>query len=255
MERKVYFWEQNKKTPDISGRFKMKIAVCDSDKHFLTEFKNSIYRYNEIHRMNMVVDCFVAGESILKNHEIYSLIFLGFSLKGINGFDTAIKLREKHSSASLVFVSDNTDFIFDAFKVEAYRFLTRPLGEKDIFAVLDDFFAKLGKDYPLWIKSREDTVCLNTNDIFYIEADNKHCRIHLRNEILECNRTMAKVFKVLPKNHFCKTNRAFVVNFNRIKRYNNDLITLENDEILHPSRNYYKNFKDEYRRFLRPYEL
>ena len=113
----------------------------------------------------------------------------------------------------------------------------------------------MGDDYPIWIKNAEDTVCLTTDDIYYLEADNKHCYIHLKNSSLYCNKTMAQVFKVLPKSHFLKTNRAFIVNLNHISRYNNDIITLKNGKTLHPSRNYYKTFKEEYRRFLRPLEL
>lgn len=254
MERKVYFWEQNKKAPYFQGRFKMRIAVCDSDKLFLAEFKKSIYHYNEIHRLNMVVDCFLWGEKVLQNHENYSLVFLGDRLKDMGGFETAVELRNRNTKVAIVFASPNTDFVLDAFKVGAYRFLRRPLGKQEVFDVLDDFFCKLRGDYPIWIKSGEDTVCLNIDDIYYIEADNKRCRIHLENETLDCNKTMARVYKVLPCNQFCKTNRAFIINLRRIKKYNNETITLKNDEIIHPSRNYYKNFKEEYRKFLHPYE-
>ena len=255
MERKVYFWEQNKYFLLTSGGFKMRIAICDIDKNFLTKIKNQIYKYAEFHRFEIVADCFLSGESVLKNPYAYNLIFLGYGLAGINGFETAMRLREKNINTTIVFISDFVDLVYDAFKVNAFRFLQKNNCEELLFTVLDDYFKKIGKECPLWVKSGQDIICLNTDEIYYLEADNKHCFIHLKDDTIACNHTMAKVYGTLPKNCFSKTNRAFVVNLNHISRYNNESITLKNNKVIYPSRKYYKTFKEDYRRFLRPYEL
>ena len=233
----------------------MRIAICDLDKSFLLKLKNIIYHYAERRRLDVVADCYISGEEILNRGNYYNIIFLGYRLLGKNGLETAEKLREGKINSAIIFISDFTDFVFEAFKVSAYRFLLKSGCETEIWSVLDDYFYGIRNDYPLLIKSNDDMVCINTGDIYFLEANNKHCYIHLENEILNCNRTMARVYDVMPKNHFSKTNRAFVVNLNHISRYNNELITLKNGEVLHPSRNYYQSFKEEYRRFLRPCEL
>ncbi len=251
MEQQVYFWEQKTKLQS-SGGFKMKIAICDLDKSYLSKIKDMIYKYASKNRFEAVAECYVSGESILGRGD-YNLIFLGYDLDGKNGLEIAQELRSSGVNSPIVFVSDKTEFVLDAFRVQAFGFMLKSQWEQRITILLDDFFKKMGTDYPLWVKSGEDIFCINTDEIYYLEADNKHCYIHLNNTKLVCNRTMAKVFEVMPKNHFVKTNRAFVVNLNHIRRYNNDTITLKNGETLHPSRNYYKSFKEEYRRFLRPY--
>ena len=130
----------------------------------------------------------------------------------------------------------------------------RPIEINDVYSILDDFFKEYAKERPVWIKTGEDTVTLHTKDIVYIEANNKHCYIHLIDEVLECNRTMARVNDVLPKYCFGKINRAYIVNFNHIKKYNNDNLHLSGGHVLHISRNYLKKFKTEYRSFLKPFE-
>ena len=129
-----------------------------------------------------------------------------------------------------------------------------PLKEDEIYTVLDEFFKEYSNNYPLWIKCGEETVSLNVKDIFYLEANNKHCIVHLTNEELDCNKTMARVSGVLPKNRFTKINRAYIVNFECIKKYNNDAVFLKNGKQLHISRNYLKSFKQEYRLFLNPHQ-
>ncbi len=233
----------------------MRIAVCDLDKSFLTSFKGMLYRYAEEYRLEIFTECFISGEALMKSKSNYDLIFLSYRLAGINGLDTAKKLRENNNNTPIIFISDCTDFILEAFKINAFRCLLKSKWKDELFPLLDDFFMHQGSDYPIWIKSRDNMVCLSTGEIYYLEADNKYCFINLENETLPCHRTMARVYEALPQNNFTKINRAFVVNLNYISRYNNDTIILKNGKILHPSRNFYKSFKEEYRRFLRPYEI
>lgn len=255
MEQKVYFWEQNKNFTYLPGGVKMRIAICNLDKGFMVKLKKLIYSYAELHKMDLVAECFVSGDKIIENPTHYDMVLLDNCLQGMTGIEVAGRLREHNDMSPIVFISDSTDCIYDAFKVGAFRFLRKTHIEQELYSTLDEYFSKFGRDRPMWIKANGDTVFLHTDEIYYLEADNKHCKIHLKDTTLRCSKTMARVYSCLPKNHFCKTNRAFIVNFNHIRRYNNDIIEMKNGTTLHPSRNYYKTFKEEYRRFLRPYEL
>ncbi len=255
MERKVIIWEQKNISLFHYGYLRMRIAICDWDKNFNKKIKNIIYSYAELFRIDIVVDCYTSGEFLLNSKVNYNIYFLGYKLDGINGLITAEKLRIKNSNTTIIFVSEYTDFVFDAFKVNPYRFLLKPIKKDIIFKTLDEYFENYGTDYPLWIKSKDNTTCLNTSEIYFLEADNKHCFVHLKNEFLKCNRTMAKVFGVLPKNHFSKINRAFIINLNYIEGYNNEQVLLKNNISLHISRNYLKTFKEEYRNFICPKEI
>lgn len=235
--------------------FEMRVAVCDIDKAFLLQFKKAVYLYANTNKIEIVVECFISGEELLKSGYNYNLIFLGYHLKDINGLKTAEKLRNKGEKTSIIFVSDYTDFIFESFKVNPYGFLLKSKWQESIFSVLQDFFTQKGENYHIFVKDGTDTVCISTENIYYLEADNKYCYIHLSEETLYCHKTMAQVFDCLPKSHFCKTNRAFVVNLSHISRYNNDTIKLKNGKEIHPSRKYFKDFKEEYRRFLKPVEV
>jgi len=255
MERKVILWEQKNHPPLHNGYLKMRIALCDWDMVFLEKIKKSIYTYAELLRMDIVADCYNSGEKLLNSGINYNIIFLGYHLSGMDGMKTAEKLRQKAFDTAIVFISENTDFILESFKVNPYRFLVKPVNTDNVIAVLDDYFKKIGTDYPLWLKSGEDTLCINTGDIYYLEADNKHCRVHLKEESLPCNKTMARVFNSLPKRSFSKINRAFVVNLKLVEKYNNELLYLKNGTTLRISRNYLKSFKQELFDFIQPRQV
>ena len=202
----------------------MKIAICDNDIKSLKKSKKTVYEYLNRRNIDSVVDEFTSGVALLK----------------------------RNPKCAIIFLSECSEFVFDSFKVNPYRFLLKPLERNALFNALDDYFGTRISDRPVWVKCGDDTVCFNTGDIYYLEADNKNCLIRLEDESVRCNKTMARVYGVLPKNHFCKINRAFVVNFNYISAYSSDSICLNNGEILPLSRNYCKSFKKEYLSYANP---
>lgn len=233
----------------------MRIALCDSDTESIKRHKQMIYKYANLHRMEILVEEYCSGIDLLTCRKNYALVILDYHTATLNGLETAMLLRKSNNSCAIVFLTAYTGFIFESFKVNPYRFLVKPIDEKLLFKLLDDFFETRTADRTLWIKDGDNTVCLNTDDIFYLEADNKHCIIGLRSKRIHCRKTMAHVYGELPKNHFCKINRAYIVNFKYISGYNSDIIRLDNGTGLHVSRTYYKSFKNEFRAFSEPQEL
>ncbi len=252
MEQKVKFKEQKKNIIFFKKNLKMRIAICDSNINYLKKLKSLLYRYSNSNKMEFIVEEFSSGEQLLKSKNEYCLIFIEYNLCGINGFETAKLLKRNNSNTNIIFLSRNTDFVFESFKVSPYRFLTKPLETQVLFDTLNEFFISYSENYPLWITNQINTYCLNTKDIYFLEANNKHCFVHLRDETIPCNKTMARVFSTLPSKYFKKINRAFIVNLNYISSYNNEFVFLDNGEGIHISRKYYKYFKQEYFDFAKP---
>lgn len=233
----------------------MRIALCDTDISNIKTTKQMIYKYANLHKLEVLVDVYLSAEELLFSDVRYSMLLIEYRAKKIDGLETAKLLRCRGITGAIVFFCACAGSILDSFKVNPYRFLLKPMAEEKLFPVLDDFFAAYGSDFPLWIKNGDDTVCLNTGEILYLEAANKHCYINLKNERLLCRKTMARVFAALPHGHFLKINRAFIVNLNYVTAYNNEAVVLSDGTRLHISRNYYKSFKTEYREFVCPKEL
>ena len=230
----------------------MRIAICDTNEIFTDYLKHKLYFYSNKYKLDFVIDIFKSGEDLLKTPQKYSLIFMEYELSGINGLETAKLLRKNNIISKIIFISQNTDFVFETFIVSPYRFLIKPLHEQSIYKTLDDYFQENGTHYNLWIADGVNTVCLNTDEILYLEANNKYCLIHLNTKTILCKKTMARVSSTLPKLHFQKINRAFIVNLNAIKKYSCENVALKNGETLRITRTYFKNFKSHYREYSLP---
>lgn len=230
----------------------MRIAICDADTYFSKKLKQTLYKYSNQYRLDFVIDCFENGDKLLKSNNKYEIIFIEYFLLGKNGLEIAKLLRKNNIYSKIIFISQNTKFILESFTVSPFRFLTKPLDDKILFKTLDDYFSEKGVHHPLWINNNFNTFCIHTNDIFYIEADNKYCYIHLKDKKILCKKTMARVYDTLPKPHFQKINRAFIVNLDVINKYNSDNAQLSNGEKLHITRTYFKSFKENYLNYSLP---
>ena len=232
----------------------MKIALCDENQKHLTDLKKIIYEYSEERGFDIVVECFSDVLRLSSSNEKYNIVFLCFDFLNGEKLEIFKRLKEQNPFCDMIFISDNTKSLFEVLKIEPYRFLLSSTKKREFFEFLDEYFSERGCDYPFWIKSGSDTLCFNTKEIIYLEANNKNCYLHLKGGRLKSNCTMARVFDVLPKSHFIKINRAYIVNSLYINKYNKDTIFLKNGDKLRLSRNYSVTFKKAYRNFSNPLE-
>ena len=224
----------------------MRISICVKNYTQAKLLKKQVYGYSEPHKKEVLVDCYSNGEKMILSGVKYDLIFLEYDLYGANGFEIAKRITDYNKTASIVIISSNLKLAVEGYRINIFRFLVSPIEQSSIYRVLNEYYSERRYDYPVFLKSGTDTVCLNTADILYLEANNKHCLVHTEDEILECNHTMSKISELMPDVHFFKINRAYIINSDYVNRYNTECVHLKNGEALHISRNYLGPFKQSY---------
>jgi len=227
--------------------YKMKIAVCDDEEVFRNSVRNAIYMYSNLYRLEFVVDEYTCGEDLLSSSDNYDIILLDYQMDGMNGLETARAIRESNVNCILIFMTNFPHFVYESFEVSTYRFFTKPLDEAKLHKAFDDYFKDYGNDYPLVLKIGRDTVCIQTRDIVFLEADNKKCYINLVDKRHHCANTMIAISKLLPNNIFYKVHKSFVVNFNYVTGYDYQTVRFNNGAIAHIGRKYIKSFREAYR--------
>jgi DNA-binding LytR/AlgR family response regulator len=231
------------------GGINMRVAVCDDDQLFQEEIKKAVYTYSNMRNLELAVDEYISGEDLLKSSHEYDVVFLDYRLGGINGLETAKILRRKNKNCIIIFLTSYSRIVYEVFEVNAFRFFEKPLDVTKLYKALDDYFTSFGDDYPILLKVGRETVCIRTNDIYYLEADNKKCFVNLINERLHCARTMASIACQLPMSIFNKVNKAFIVNINHIKNYDKEFVYFTNGIRVPASRKYLPSFKESYKNY------
>ena len=229
----------------------MRIAVCDDEKIFRDELKNAVRSYSNLHRLEIATDEYKCGEDLLEAKYEYEIIILDYKMDSIDGLETARRLREKNISSTIIFLTNFPKFVFDSFEVSPFRFFKKPLNANQLHKALDDYFNELRRNRPILLKSGRETICIQSNCIVFLEADNKKCYVNLFDKKLHIPKTMAYIEKLLPKNDFFKVHKAFIVNLRHICNYNRELLHLQSGDRVPTSRTYFNSFKEAYRTYVK----
>jgi len=97
-----------------------KIAVCDDEKIFVDDLTEKIKSCGNEYEIYP----FDSGESLLKSKIVFNIIFLDIEMTGLDGINAAFKLRENGYDGIIIFLTSHTEFMPEAFKVNAFRFLS-----------------------------------------------------------------------------------------------------------------------------------
>ena len=110
----------------------MKIAVCDDDRTTREQIA-SLIREQE---PDAEVVTFEAGEEMIKSQENFAVSFLDVEMKEISGIDVAKHIREEQEKRDreksiIIFVTGYREYMEDAFDVNAFHYLVKPVDEKN----------------------------------------------------------------------------------------------------------------------------
>ena len=140
----------------------MQIAICDDDQTFRNEIEDFLTEYKRKHLLCIDTFEFSTGRELLESEESFDMVFLDYQMPGIDGLDTARKLRKRNNVCSIVFVTNYPDFVYDSFEVNPYRFFPKPVDKNKLNNLMNSFIAHQ--------KSLAPIIVINDGERFVIES-------------------------------------------------------------------------------------
>lgn len=85
------------------------------------------------------------GEDFLKaaGKSPFTILFLDIYMNGINGIETAKKLRSFDKDCLLIFTTTSTDHALERFQVRATHYLVKPYTDKDLSALTEELLSRI----------------------------------------------------------------------------------------------------------------
>lgn len=232
----------------------IRIAICDDEIQTCKEVHQCLLKYFLTKDLKYSIKEFISGEDLLSDSLEFDLIFLDYYFEGNrqNGMETARKIRERTVESKIVFLTSCERVVYEAFEVNAYRFLVKPIIESQLFRVLDAYISGMEKDGTLMVKVDGEIYYIKYSKIAYIEGDGKNCIINFidGSTPLRCKETLASIEKRLESKSFFRSHKSFLVHFKYVKSFNKANICIQNEDIVMISRYKYNAFRDAYACYL-----
>lgn len=213
------------------------IAICDDDIMLTSTLEKNLILLSEGKSLDINVDIFYDGETLLqhiKNGHIYDIIYLDIEMEHKNGIIAGHELRELGSRALLIYVTSHESFAKEAFEVDAFRFLTKPIDpqkfELYFFAAVKKLLIK-----PLYFQYKFNREVYKTelDKILYFQSNKRITYIVSEFGTMQCYEKLNAIENFLKEKNilFYRIHQSFLVNPKYVKKYRYDMIELLNGTV------------------------
>ncbi len=154
----------------------------------------------------------------------------------LSGFDL---LDDLTSKPQIIFVTGKTKYAFKAFDYDAVDYLRKPISKERFLNAVhkaitnyklknDDGFDE--EDF-IFVKSNLKKRKVFLNELRYIEALGDYVKLVTEHDALVVLSTMKAFEALLPSNRFLRIHKSYIVNLEKVERYNSKVIELDKEEL------------------------
>lgn len=222
------------------------LAVCDDRPMECVDLARQIEQMLKQSAVDHVIKKYFSGQELLCSKETFDMIFLDIKMPGLSGMELAKKIREQGKQSLIIFITSASEYVFEAFEVEAFQYLVKPIQYRKLENVLEKALKKIQTDENagfLLVSADRQTRKILLKDILYIESVGRIAKIHCREGTLETYEQIGVLEDKLSEKAFFRCHKCFLVNLDSVDAFHKTEITLENGETIMLAKRRYEDFQ------------
>ena len=203
-------------------------AVCDDEPRMLEALTARLTAVLEERRVPFRVEGFSSGAALLERGGDFDLLLLDIRMEGMDGMETARRLRRRGDRGLVIFVTVLGELVFDAFAVEAFDYLLKPLDGDRFRRVIDRAVRALERRDNGRILVQRGTVrrIVPLADITYGEVLGRKVYLHLQSGGLVDYYEKLENLERQVDGRFFRCHRSYLVNLDFVLGCGGGRVTL-----------------------------
>lgn len=226
------------------------IAICDDEYDDCMLLKKYIEEYITDYEIDYSISVYLTGKDLLSSSKKFDLIFLDIIMDDLDGIDIARYYKNKQSKQKIFFISSSNAYLKEGYRVQAVRYLTKPIDKEELFEDLSEILKQTIRDSQYIYDEAIPTQKIYLSDIRYIEVMGRNSYVHTSDKIYHSKKQLKVWLKELELYHFYRIHNSYLVNIEYVYDIKFDKVILKDGCELPLSRTYQKNFKDDYYNYL-----
>lgn len=207
----------------------MKICICDNDSFSVGEIRRLLEEFRT-EADSFEISHFSDGKELLEFYKkggCFDILFIDTDSGDTNGIEVAERIKELSPETIIIFVSNLSDYVFEAFRIEALHFLVKPVKEKEFSEVFTRAMKKhTSTNARVILKWESVRNNILINEISFVEGYHRHLIVHTAKGVYESVGKITEIYEILRPHGFIRVHQGFIVNMNYIKSFNVNEIEL-----------------------------
>ncbi len=229
------------------------IAICDDEKQTVAQIGKLVSGFFRKKNMEASVVCFSGGEELLNYDKSIDILFLDIQMNGMDGMETARKLRSRNFKGFLIFITVLQEMVFQSFEVQAYDYLLKPVVEKKFAGTMERLLASMNNvsEEKLLVQRGYERSIVSFADIIYAEIIDRKVYLHLvSSEVVDFYDRIENLEERLDSRFF-RCHRSYLINMQHLKSYKNGVAYMESGKEIPISRLRSKAFSEVILQYMR----
>lgn len=225
----------------------LSIAVCDDEIIECCNIARKIKEILEDMKVSCIIRQFNSGWELLQSSESFDIIFLDIIMRNLDGMRAAHIFRQKAFDKILIFISSSREYVFEAYDVEAFQYLLKPVDEKKLKSVLQKAVLKTenhSQEFIIVSKERQKKK-LFLDDIYYFEIKGRMIEAHGAEGIFTYYEQIGVLENNLKDKGFFRCHKSYLIHLKYVDAYNRQEVILDNGERIVIAKRRYEDFCKE----------
>ncbi len=208
----------------------MRVCICDDDNHIHTEIRDFLQNYKE-QQITIDITDYFSGEEITEYYrqgKYFDIVFLDVEMDKCSGTTAAEIIQSLVPETIIIFVSSFPKYVFNAFKLEAFHFIIKPIN----LVELEDVFQRAIKRFndihkSIVVKWQDIVHRIPVKDIMYIEGYRRTVFFNtINHQKYKSLGKITDIINIVEPNGFVQVHQGYIVNMDYIKSFEDKEIIL-----------------------------
>lgn len=205
-----------------------RIAVVEDEQQYRDEVCQYIEQYATEHQLKFDVTTYTDGQEIVDDvQKHYDIIFFDIEMTQLNGMDAAKVIRERDVDVVMVFITNMAQYAIEGYEVGALDFVLKPIDYYGFSFRLARALGRVQKkqgNLEFAINTPGGIKKLNSNDIYYIEIENRFLVYHTSEGDFSQRGTLQSAEEMFQNYHFVKCNHWYLVNLKYVTEIEENIV-------------------------------
>lgn len=223
----------------------MNIAICDD----LKEERATIASHAQSYFSNGNICEYDGGADLIFAHEKnrFDLILLDMLMPGLNGIETAEKIRAFDEQIPIIFITTTDDFAVQSYRVLAFDYLLKPVTAETMANCLSRFTKLVPDKRFLSVNYMGVNTDILLSNIVYLESALRKIIFHLPGgKNISLTGKLEEFMTLCDEPDFCRCHKSFIANLSYVEAISGEDFCLSDGTLLRISRTFLNSAKKTY---------